>query len=234
MKKLFIFTLTTLLVSCVELIGERGNGNRVTRNITVDDFDEIEIAGSFEVSLRNDRSHEVAIEVDENLFDYINCYVRGGTLYLDTERRLDSQDGILVSIPVQEINRLSSSGASEIESKDPLVSRRLRIDMSGAGKLALRMETDETKMDISGASWINLEGVTNFLDIDMSGAGSVEASALETKDCNVQISGVGKVLVNVSGTLNADVSGLGQVEYVGKPEKVKGNVSGVGDVSKSN
>jgi hypothetical protein len=50
----------------------------------------------------------------------------------------------------------------------------------------------------------------------------------------VDISGVGHVLVNVSGVLEAQVSGLGKVEYIGEPESIKGDVSGIGNVSKAN
>jgi hypothetical protein len=68
----------------------------------------------------------------------------------------------------------------------------------------------------------------------MSGAGSLEAAEFEVEKCLVNISGVGSAMVNVTGSLEAQVSGLGSVKYVGSPESVKGDVSGVGMVEKAN
>lgn len=231
--RLILVSLTTLvLTSCIDLVGERGNGIRVEESFTVDDFEKIDVGGAFIVKITQENSNEITLEADENLVDYIEIGVHGSTLEVNSDRRLDSKDGIIVNIPVKSIRAITCSGASDVSTTTPLQSEKLNIVLSGAGKLELMLDVGDVSVDVSGATLVYLEGSAKTLDINMSGAGSLEASEMEVEDCFAQISGIGKILVNVTGTLDADVSGLGSVEYVGDPENVKGDVSGVGNVSR--
>ena len=230
---LFILALLAF-TACNQLIGERGNDERITKEITVDSFERIEISGAFEVILTPSESNVISIEVDENLLRYIDISVRGDRLFIETDRRLSSRKGIKIEIPVKELREISSSGASDIVSSEPISSRELDIEASGAGKVDLKLDVKSVTLNLSGATLVYLEGVAERLEVDMSGAGSLAAEGFEVQDCSVEISGVGHVLVNVSGTLDAQVSGLGKVEYLGEPESVRGDVAGIGKVSKAN
>jgi hypothetical protein len=234
MMKQGLFILLVLVFSaCDVLIGERGNDERVTKEITIDSFDKIEVSGAFDVMLTPSNSNEVIIEGDENLLKYIDISVRGNRLIIETDRRLSSRRGIKIEVPVKELNGISSSGASDIENTEPISSEELDINVSGAGKIDLKLDVKLVTLELSGAVMVYFEGVAERLDVDMSGAGSLIAENFEVKDCSVDISGVGHVLVNVSGMLDAQVSGLGKVEYLGNPESIKGDVSGVGNIVKA-
>jgi len=228
---LFII-LAVIITACSQLVGERGNGERVTRTYNLDPYNEIEISGGYEINLVPSESREVILKVDENLVDEINIYVRGDRLIIESERMLFSPKGIMIEIPAHNITELTSSGASNIICNDPLKSDELTIELSGAGKIDLHLDVADVSVELSGAALVYLEGVARSLDVEMSGAGSVEADGLEVVDCNIDISGVGSALVNVSGSLDAQVSGLGSVEYIGNPKSVKGDVSGVGNVKR--
>ena len=219
--------------ACNELIGERGNDERITKEITVDSFEKIEISGAFDVMLVPSNQHEVTIEADENLLRFIDIAVRGNRLIIESERRLSSRKGIKIKVPVKGLEAILSSGASNIENDEPISTKELDINLLGAGKLDLKLDVELVTINISGAVVVYLEGVGDRLEIEMSGAGSLAAEGFEVKDCEVDISGVGHVLVNVTGSLDAQVSGLGKVEYLGNPESVKGDVSGVGDIGKT-
>lgn len=233
MKQGLLILVLLAFTACNQLIGERGNDERITKEITVESFDKIEVSGAFEILLTPSENNVVIIEVDENLLRYINIYVRGDRLFIETDRRLSSRKGIKIEVPVKELRAISSSGASNIESSEPISSSELEIEVSGAGKLDLKLDVKLVTLDLSGATLVYLEGVAERLEVDMSGAGSLAAEGFEVQDCSVDISGVGHVLVNVSGSLDAQVSGLGKVEYLGEPKSVRGDVSGIGKVSKA-
>jgi len=213
-------------------VGEKGNGVRVSESIEVDEFDRVEISGAFTVILAEEESNTIKIETDENLLEFIEVAVRGNSLEVGTDRRLDSEDGIIIYIPVTNLEGLDCSGASDISTRNFLNTEDIKITISGAGKLELMLKAGNVSLDVSGATLVYLEGMAERLEVDMSGAGSLEASEFEVEDCSAQISGVGNIVVNVTGELDAEVSGLGKVEYVGDPASVKGDVSGVGNVSK--
>lgn len=233
MKQGLLILVLLAFTACNQLIGERGNDERITKEITVESFDKIEVSGAFEILLTPSENNVVIIEVDENLLRYIDIYVRGDRLFIETDRRLSSRKGIKIEVPVKELRAISSSGASNIESSEPISSSELEIEVSGAGKLDLKLDVKLVTLDLSGATLVYLEGVAERLEVDMSGAGSLAAEGFEVQDCSVDISGVGHVLVNVSGSLDAQVSGLGKVEYLGEPKSVRGDVSGIGKVSKA-
>lgn len=231
MRLIAAFIVTVLMTSCIGIFSERGNGVRKKESFEVADFQRIDIGGNFIINLTEGEPGEVIIESDENLFDYIDLEVRGRTLIASSERMLDSEEGVIININVKNLEVLGISGAAEVKSTNPLLSADLAIILSGAGKLELMLDVEDVSLNVSGATLVYLEGAAKKLEIDMSGAGSLEASELEVEDCFAQISGLGKVLVNVSGRLEAEVSGLGSVEYLGNPESVRGDVSGIGNVS---
>jgi hypothetical protein len=233
MKQRLIILALLAFTACNQLIGERGNDERVTKEITVDNFEKIEISGAFDVVLKPSEDNQVILEADENLLRYIDIYVRGNRLFIETDRRLNSRRGIKIEVPVKELRGILSSGASDIESMEPISSSDLEIEVAGAGKVDLKLDVKLLALEISGATLVYLEGVGERLEVDMSGAGSLAAGGFEVQDCTVDISGVGHVLVNVSGSLDAQVSGLGKVEYLGDPESVRGDVAGIGKVSKA-
>ena len=234
MKQGLVILVLLAFTACNQLIGERGNDERITKEITVDSFEKIEISGAIDIMLNPSDTNVVVIEVDENLLRYIDVSVRGNRLFIETDRRLNSRRGIKIEVPVKGLRGIISSGASDIESMEPISSTELEIEVSGAGKLDLKLDVKLVTLEVLGATLVYLEGVAERLEVEMSGAGSLAAEGFEVQDCTVDISGVGHVLVNVSGSLDAQVSGLGKVEYLGNPESVKGDVSGVGNVSKAN
>jgi hypothetical protein len=234
MRAGLIILIAVTLTACSYLVSERGNGDRITKTFNLEPYDKIEVSGAYDVYLVQADGHDVTITVDENLMEEINIYVRGSRLIIESERLIDSPEGVKIEIPTNNIKELNISGASDIISKEPIRSEYLAILLSGAGKMDLKLDAGEVIIDLSGAALVYLEGVAKSLDVYMSGAGSLEADELEVIDCNIDISGVGSAIVNVSGTLDAQVSGLGKVEYIGDPESVRGDVSGIGNVEKAN
>lgn len=233
MRLIIVLIAAFWLTSCIGLVGEKGNGDRVEKTYNVSDFEELSVGGEFIVRLTQGQTSKVMVEADENLLEFIEVGVRGKTLEVTSQRRLDSKEGVIINITFDKLTTLSCSGASDVSTTNPIQAREFNIDLSGAGKLKLMLDAVEVSLDVSGATLVYLEGVATRLEIDMSGAGSLEASEFEVEDCVAQISGVGKILVNVSGTLEADVSGLGAVEYVGEPTSVKGDVSGIGNIERN-
>lgn len=65
---------------------------------------------------------------------------------------------------------------------------------------------------------------------EVSGAGDVRLERLAAQQAEVEVSGAGSVHVHASDFLTASVSGVGDVVYSGRPEQVKEDVSGVGEV----
>ena len=229
---LIITSVITLLASCGHLRVERGNGDIISENINIDSFDKLDVRGFYEITLRPGTREEVIIETDENLFDFIEVYVRGSKLVIASEESLKSDFGVKIEVIYKELKNISSSGASVIKTAGTLVTEDLRVNMSGAGLIEMDIEAVMLDLDLSGAGMIKLKGETEEQYLELSGAGNLDAFELKSQDCSVNLSGVGAAKVYVKERLDANVSGIGGIKYRGNPRRVNKNVSGLGKVKR--
>ncbi|UII27879.1 DUF2807 domain-containing protein [Fulvivirga maritima] len=229
-----IILLATLLsiVACDSYVQEKGNGKIISKETKLEPFEEVELGGNYEVFLRKADNPGVTLTTDENLHEFITYDIRDGVLYIDSEVSIDSDEPIRLDINYTTIEAITIGGAASIESVEPIEGEYLRIGMSGAGAINLEVEVKALKINVSGAGAVELSGNAEEQSVQLSGAGGYEADELKSKNCTIEISGVGGASVYVEETLNASVSGVGGVSYKGNPEKVISNVSGLGSISK--
>ena len=86
------------------------------------------------------------------------------------------------------------------------------------------------RVEVSGAGGVEATGRADSVEIVVSGAGDVRLQKLTAQEASVEVSGAGSVHVAAAHSLTASVSGVGDVVYSGNPERVKKDVSGVGEV----
>jgi hypothetical protein len=75
-----------------------------------------------------------------------------------------------------------------------------------------------------------LKGTCKDLQVNLTGVGSVANADLVSENCRASVNGVGSAEVNVTGELDASVTGVGKVSYKGNPRKLSKSVSGLGGV----
>jgi hypothetical protein len=68
------------------------------------------------------------------------------------------------------------------------------------------------------------------LDIYITGTGNIHAFDMEVDDCTIRITGTGDCEVNVSRSLDVQISGMGNIFYMGHPT-LTSDISGVGNVT---
>ena len=89
------------------------------------------------------------------------------------------------------------------------------------------------KVQLSGAGLITLEGEAEKQEVNLTGAGSYETFDLESSFCEISISGIGGAEVNVTQRLEARISGMGGIEYMGSPQEIRREVSGIGKIKEA-
>lgn len=189
----------------------KGSGQTGSTVRDISGFKAVDVGGIFEVEITAQKNFEVEIEADDNLLPFISTEVVNGTLKIETEKRLKTENPIKIRISAPEINNLDVSGVATVTLNN-VSSQTLTIDASGASKLA-----------INGSS-------TNF-NVDTSGATKVDAAELTVNDASVDASGASHVNVHVTGRLNAEASGASKVLYTGTPASIDKDVSGAANVS---
>jgi hypothetical protein len=94
----------------------------------------------------------------------------------------------------------------------------------------LPLAYEKLKTSINGSGDVELSGKVANADININGSGDVEAEKLETVDAYVNINGSGDCNLRVTGNLKATIVGSGDISYSGKPQNVKSNVIGSGNI----
>lgn len=191
--------------------GVDGSGVAATEKRDVSGFTGVDSSGIFQVEIVAGREFAVEVEADDNLLPLIRTEVRGGTLHLDTERRINKSSPIRVTISAPEIERLEVSGVS-------------KVTLSNLRNNSLDIST-------SGASKVFVSGETSKLNVEVSGASNIDASGLQAESATVDASGASHVAVSVLKELTSDASGASKISYSGNPANIIKRTSGAGSVT---
>ncbi|MEI9942873.1 MAG: head GIN domain-containing protein [Chitinophagaceae bacterium] len=238
MLKQIIFSvlIITTVSSCHSFFGNRvhGNGNVITETRSAGNFTGIDVSGAVDVYITQDNSFSVKVETDENLQQYIITEVRG-----DNVLRIKQEDNtslettrlkVYVSAPLYK--GIEISGACKVYGQNDLTNPEgIDIDMSGASKLVLNVNSPKVNAGLSGASYAELGGQTKELILDGSGSSDFKCFNLIAENVSVGISGAGNAEVSASVKLDVEVSGAANIKYKGNPA-IDQNISGAGSVKR--
>lgn len=214
----------------------KGNGNVVTVNRTVGNYDAIGVGGSFDVLLIKGKEGAITIEGEENIIPFIETEVSGNTLKIkyESNTNINTTKRMLVTVTYKDIEKVSLGGSGNISSEGIMKSEDLEISLGGSGNINLHIDADEVKSSIGGSGNIKLAGNTNELTCSIAGSGSIKAYDLTTDTLQANIAGSGSIQATVKSKIKAKVVGSGSIYYKGNPTHIDTKSVGSGDVVNRN
>jgi hypothetical protein len=128
--------------------------------------------------------------------------------------------------------KASITSAGDLE-MDDLEVNSLKVRMTSAGNVRIRNLYAETfELTNSSAGTIEIEGgKIEEQDVALSSAGCYNAENLESTEATVHLSSVGDAIINVQEYLDATISSMGSVYYIGNP-RVNYRVTSRGKIEK--
>ncbi|MBU0743618.1 DUF2807 domain-containing protein [bacterium] len=189
-----------------------GSGVMETRSFDLKDFEAIELEGAMDIEVAFGGRQEVAVTLDDNLFDNLELEVNGRTLTVGWDKSCDPDGDCRMRITMRKLKAVKIEGAGDIGIRD----------LSG----------DAFAYDLYGAGDLEIDGQVGELDITLNGAGDVEARALKAKRVKALVNGVGDVKVTATESIDARVNGVGEIDYWGEPEREKTRVGGIGEINR--
>lgn len=215
----------------------KGNGNIVNKQLDVTEYEEIYLSGFGDV-IYEQRSWDdpyLQVSVDDNIFPYLDIKVENGKLYIKPKDNHNlNPTRFKVYTSSSALNRVKISGSGDVHLKGELNSDKIEVSISGSGGIASdSLYCNALVLGISGSGKANLEGVCNNASFNVSGSGRIEAQEYQVMDLNCNVSGSGKMKVHANRSINATISGSGNIEYKGSPETVNQRVSGSGNIVKN-
>lgn len=209
----------------------KGDGQLSARTQKLPHFSHIDISGMFDIRLSQGEEAVVVLETDQNLIDYTSIEVRNNTLYVTTDRDVmlrPTKMELQISYP--QLEQIHIGGACKLHASNPLKTRSLKLNISGAAEIVLDLDVEELLTSVSGAANIQLSGISNSHQVSLSGASNLRAENLRSLETRINLSGAGSAHVYASETLHAILSGVGSVRYYGNPLEVKTEKTGLGSI----
>lgn len=122
------------------------------------------------------------------------------------------------------------AGAAQVQFPEKLtITDKVKIETSGAAKIFAYMMVPDIDIEVSGAASLTLKGNADSGKIELSGAAKVDMGDFEVQQINMNVSGAGKLKLNVSERIEGDISGAGKVAYQGNA-LTKVEVAGAGNL----
>jgi len=214
----------------------KGNGELTTITRNVSDYDEISVAGSFDVKLFKGEEGTITIKADENLLEYIVTEVKNSDLKIKTKKgyTITSRKTIEITVPFESIDGVSLAGSGDVFTNDVIKSNNLKLSLAGSGNMDLNVSTGEVVSNIAGSGNIQLAGDTDNFSCSIAGSGNLNGFNLKATIANAKIAGSGNIKINAVNEIHAKIAGSGNIVYSENPEIVKSKSAGSGSVKKKN
>jgi len=237
MKKLFVFLIVAIsfFSSCRFVTGQRirGNGNVRTETRSPGSFKSVSSHGSFDVFVSSGEQ-SVRIEAEENLLPYIETYVEGYTLHVQTKDNYWLSPGRKVKIYVSspDYESIRSYGSGDIIGESKITnSSKLELEVNGSANIKIDVDAPGVNTETNGSGDIFLKGETKSFEGQIHGSGNIKALDLRSNEAKIEIYGSGNADVFVDGKLDVHVAGSGDVNYRGNAQ-VSSSMAGSGRVKK--
>ncbi|MCL6296683.1 head GIN domain-containing protein [Jejuia spongiicola] len=237
-KKQTVLVLVSLLfvaTSYGQWKSIKGNGNMTTVTRTTDSYDAIKCAGSMDFILVSGTEGTIKIEGEENLLEYIVTEVKDNVLKVKVKKgkslRSSKNKTIKITIPFEDISRVSLSGSGDLWNKDVINATNLDVALAGSGDVILDVKATSVKGSISGSGDLTLKGSTNNLKAKIAGSGDFHGFNLQANNTEVSVAGSGDAKVVSNQSIKARVAGSGDIVYKGNPEKEDTKVAGSGSIT---
>lgn len=230
---LFLVMIATLgFSSCMDNCVE-GKGEVVKASKEVDDFTELKLNVSADVTIIIGDEHMVEIEAQGNIIQALHADVKGETLVLKASPCVSTDEIFRIRITTAKLTDITINGSGSVVASELLEANKMKVSINGSGDTRLNVSAEEIKAGINGSGDIILKGSVTDLQVKINGSGDFKGSELISGNATVRINGSGDVVVHATEELSIDVYGSGDVKYSGNP-KVKSSVKGSGEVSQIN
>ena len=182
-------------------------------------------------------SNSIEVEGDDNLLSYIETNVENGKLNIKTTKsvNLRSKNRITIYVSLKKLTGIFLSGSGDIMGVGNFSNDgKTDFKISGSGSIKVSFDKMNTaEIVISGSGNIGLVGSASTVNVKISGSGNADCSALICEDATAHVSGSGNVKLYTNRSIDASISGSGNVQYKGAAYDIKKHISGSGRVVKA-
>ncbi|HEX5169403.1 MAG TPA: PspC domain-containing protein, partial [Cyclobacteriaceae bacterium] len=216
-------------VNCPEKKEEETSTDLLNNKGDLHDFDEIELSGVFNATIRGGNEYAVEFTGPQDEKNKYNVYRSGETLVIDFEgkkefdfklKEIDVEE-VRINITMPRLERLEASGYGSIRLEGLSHTNDLEIEANGPVKVRGELFADNLNVNLNGSSEADLSGKVNSLNADVKFASSLKAYNLEAREAIVEVNGASSAKVNVTESLEMEEGVASDIDYRGNPKVIK-------------
>src|SRR4051812_48436617 len=233
--------VAAIAASSTAVAGCQGHGEdmgaTVSRNYQVGNFQQIEVAGPYEVDVRTGSNASVSGRGAERLLERTVVEVRGDKLVIHPQSSHNwfnfgwghhGRAQFTVTVPQLSGATIAGSGGIHV---DKVQGNGFEGTIAGSGGINVgNLDVQQLKLSIAGSGGVKaLGGKAQSVKYDIAGSGDIDARNVAAQAADVTIAGSGSVRANAAATAKVTIMGSGDV-YVTGGAKCEVSKSGSGDV----
>ncbi|MDR1356974.1 MAG: DUF2807 domain-containing protein [Tannerellaceae bacterium] len=244
MKTKGFVLLSCLLVFAAGLQAQtvKGDGNVITRTISITDYDKIMISGSMTFEYEQSSGAPfLSITTDKNIFEYIEAKVEGHKLIIGYKKSGRRNEGYSpttykVKSNSKELKDLSKSGSGDFIVRSALRLEELDINSAGSGDIEFAKEVNgkEMKINLAGSGSMLTKGdvALDEMNINLAGSGKISVGKLRVESLSCNVAGSGRAQIDGrADKARFSVAGSGSVKgFELKASQVNASVTGSGSI----
>ena len=206
----YFFIALTIFILVGFLTPAAGQDDVVRDTRELPAFNRIDIGGAFEAAVTFGEPQKVEVEATKKVIGDITTTVSDGK-FTASAKGIRSRTPLRLYITVPELEKISVSGAAELEGTNTLITEMLEINASGASDAKLSLDVKTLSTQVSGASTLTLTGKADNHSTNVSGAATLKAGNLATANTDANVSGAGTARVTAD-QLTGKTSGAGEIK----------------------
>jgi hypothetical protein len=211
-------------------------GPSASRSYPVGAFDQLEVAGPYQVTVTTGGQPSVRATGGANLLDKTVVEVENGTLKIHP-RKTDkgwtwsssNRDAVRIAITVPALRSAEAAGSGSI-AIDKVSGERFSGAIAGSGGLKLPdVQVGELRLEIAGSGNAEGRGRATVARYEIAGSGNILAGGIAADRLQAEIAGTGNIEGQARTAADVDIAGAGNVTVTGGA-KCTVSKAGSGDV----
>jgi hypothetical protein len=198
-------------------------GPTVSRNYQVGSFQQIEVAGPYEVQVHTGANPGVSAQGPQKLLERTVVEVKGDKLVIHPKQHnswfsfgFSSNRGARFDVTVPQLSGATIAGSGDIH-VDNVRGERFEGMVGGSGGIDIGNVAVQTlKLSIGGSGDVKAgAGTAQSADYDIAGSGGIDGGGVTVQQLKASIAGSGDVKARATGAADISIMGSGDVEVSG-------------------
>lgn len=194
----------------------KAKGPVVTQDISVANFEGIELNLRDNVYIKQGPTQRITIEAQENVAEALNKKVENGIWKIDFDKKPNLYKNMKINIITPDLKYIKLNGPGMVITQK-LILDSLKISVNGTGNIDVEGDIKRLHSELLSNGDIFLEGTSEQHKVDVFSNGRINSFDLEAKVSSIIIDGLGTANVKVKDSLQARILGDGSIFYKGNP-----------------